>query len=111
MSPGTSQRQLDSLVREFMRAYEDHDFMALKRMSHMDSDRLTYLDTVFGKYRSIKVRLGTLTVKEKEQEASATIIHDILIDNNGDTVVPSPIHKSFRIKILKAGDQWTKIEW
>lgn len=109
MSATASQRQLEGILKEFMRAYEDQDFAALKRLSDMDSDRLMYLDTMFHKYRSMKVKLGTLTVKD--QEASATITHEILIDNNGDTVVPSPIHKAFRIKIRKTGDQWTKIVW
>jgi hypothetical protein len=109
ISGGASQRQLESLLKEFMRAYEDEDFPTLKRLCDMSADRLTYLDTMFNKYRSMKVKLGTITVKD--QEAEAKIIHEFMIDNNGDNVVPSPLHRTFKVTIRKSGDQWAKIEW
>ena len=81
----------------------------LERLSEMGNDRLSFLHTMFSNYRTIKVSIQNLSVKD--QEASATIIHDILVNKNGDMVMPSPILRAARIKIRKSGDQWTKIVW
>jgi serine/threonine-protein kinase len=109
MSALASQRQLRELLEEFKRAYEGQDFKSLERLSEMGNDRLSFLHTMFSNYRTIKISIQNLTVKD--QEASATIIHDVLVNKNGDMVVPSPILRSARIKIRKAGDQWTKVVW
>ncbi|CBK41745.1 putative Serine/threonine protein kinase (modular protein) [Nitrospira defluvii] len=104
-----SQRQLRDLLEEFKRAYEGQDFESLERLSEMGNDRLSFLHTMFSNYRTIKISIQNLTVKD--QEASAIIIHDVLINKNGDMVMPSPILRSARIKIRKNGDQWTKVVW
>ncbi len=109
MNITASRRQLRDLLDEFERAYEGQDFEALERLSEMGSDRVSFIRTMFNNYRTIQVSIQHLSVID--DEASATIIHDLLINNNGDTVKPSPILKSTRIKIRKTGDRWAKIEW
>jgi len=109
MSATASRRQLDNLLDQFKRAYEGQDFAALERLSEMSNDRLKFLDTMFSNYRTIKVSIQNLNVKD--HEASATIIHDVLVNKNGDMVMPSPILRAVRIKIHKSGEQWSKIEW
>jgi len=109
MSATASQRQLRDLLEEFKRAYEGQDFESLERLSEMGNDRLSFLHTMFSNYRTIKISIQNLAVKD--QEASAIIIHDVLVNKNGDMVMPSPILRSARIKIRKNGDQWTKVVW
>ena len=109
ISTTASQRQLRDLLEEFKQAYEGQDFESLERLSEMGNDRLSFLHTMFSNYRTIKISIQNLTVKD--QEASAIIIHDVLINKNGDMVMPSPILRSARIKIRKNGDQWTKVVW
>jgi len=109
MSTTASQRQLRDLLEEFKRAYEGQDFESLERLSEMGNDRLSFLHTMFSNYRTIKISIQNLAVKD--QEASAIIIHDVLVNKNGDMVMPSPILRSARIKIRKSGDQWTKVVW
>lgn len=109
MSTTASQRQLRDLLEEFKRAYEGQDFESLERLSEMGNDRLSFLHTMFSNYRTIKISIQNLAVKD--QEASAIIIHDVLVNKNGDMVMPSPILRSARIKIRKNGDQWTKVVW
>lgn len=108
-SPTASQRQIRDLLEEFKRAYEGQDFESLARLSEMGTDRLSFLHTMFSNYQTIKISIQNLTVKE--EEASATIIHDVLINKNGDLVMPSPILRSARIKIRRIGGQWTKVVW
>lgn len=109
ISPTASQRQIRDLLEEFKRAYEGQDFESLARLSEMGTDRLSFLHTMFSNYQTIKISIQNLTVKE--EEASATIIHDVLINKNGDLVMPSPILRSARIKIRRIGGQWTKVVW
>lgn len=109
MSTIASQRQLRDLLEEFKRAYEGQDFESLERLSEMGNDRLSFLHTMFSNYRTIKISIQNLAVKD--HEASAIIIHDVLVNKNGDMVMPSPILRSARIKIRKNGDQWTKVVW
>lgn len=104
-----SRRQLRDLLDEFKRAYEGQDLEALERLSEMGNDRVSFVRTMFNNYRTIQVSIQSLTVID--DEASATIIHEVLINNNGETVKPSPILRSARIKIRKTGDRWAKIEW
>jgi len=104
-----SRRQLRDLLDEFKRAYEGQDLEALERLSEMGNDRLGFVRTMFKNYRTIQVSIQSLTVID--DEAAATIIHEVLINNNGETVKPSPILRSARIKIRKTGDRWAKIEW
>ncbi len=109
MSASASQRQLRDLLEEFKRAYEGQDVATLERLSEMGNDRLSFLHTMFTNYRTIEISIQNLNVKE--QEASATIIHDVLVTKNGEKVTPSPILRAAKIKILKTGDQWTTIRW
>jgi hypothetical protein len=104
-----SRRQLRELLDEFKRAYEGEDLETLERLSEMGSDRLGFVRTMFSNYRTIQVSIQSLAVID--DEASATIIHEVLINNNGEAVKPSPILRSARIKIRKTGDRWAKIEW
>lgn len=109
MSTTSSQRQLRDLLEEFKRAYEGQDFEGLERVSEMGNDRLSFLHTMFSNYRTIKISIQNLEIKD--QEAVATIIHDVLVNKSGDPVMPSPILRSARIKIRKSGDQWTRVVW
>jgi serine/threonine-protein kinase len=104
-----SRQQLRSLLDEFKRAYEGQDLKELERLSEMSSDRLMFVHTMFDNYRTIQVSIQSVSVID--DEASATLRHDRLINNQGGDVTPSPILKSMSIKIRRQGDQWGKIEW
>jgi hypothetical protein len=109
MGATASRRQLRDLLNEFKRAYEGQDLKGLERLSEMSSDRLMFVHTMFDNYRTIQVSIQSLSVID--DEASATLRHDRLINSEGGDVTPSPILKSMSIKIHKNGDQWGKIEW
>jgi hypothetical protein len=104
-----SRQQLRSLLDEFKRAYEGQDLKELERLSEMSSDRLMFVHTMFDNYRTIQVSIQSVSVID--DEASATLRHDRLINNHGGEEAPSPILKSTRIKIRKSGNQWTKVIW
>jgi serine/threonine protein kinase len=109
MGATASRRQLRDLLDQFKQAYEGQDLETLERLSEMGTDRLGFVRMMFSNYRTIQVSIQSLTVID--DEASATIIHEVLINNNGETIKPSPILRSARIKIRKTGDRWAKIEW
>jgi serine/threonine protein kinase len=109
MNLAGSRQQLRSLLDEFKRAYEGQDLKELERLSEMSSDRLMFVHTMFDNYRTIQVSIQSVSVID--DEASATLRHDRLINNHGGEEAPSPILKSTRIKIRKSGNQWTKVIW
>jgi serine/threonine protein kinase len=101
--------QLRDLLEQFTRAYEGQDFETLERLSEMEKDRVIFLRTMFSNYQTIKISIQNLHVKD--QEASATIIHDRLINKAGRLEEPKPLLKSVKITIRKTWDQWAKIVW
>jgi serine/threonine protein kinase len=109
MSLTGSRQQLRSLLEQFRRAYESQDLNALERLSEMSSDRLVFVRTMFDNYRTIQISIRSVSVID--DEASAVLSHDRLVDNRGGDVSPSPLLKSMPIKIMKTGDQWAKIIW
>ncbi len=104
-----SRRQLRDLLEEFKRAYQEQDLAAVERLSDMGSDRVSFVRTMFSNYRTIQISIQGLTVQD--DNASATMIHELLVNNHGETVKPSPILRSAQIKIRKTGDRWARIEW
>jgi serine/threonine protein kinase len=109
MSLTGSRQQLRSLLEQFRRAYENQDLNALERLSEMSSDRLVFVRTMFDNYRTLQISIRSVSVID--DEASAVLSHDRLIDNRGGDVPPNPLLKSMPIKIIKSGDQWAKIIW
>jgi serine/threonine-protein kinase len=102
-------RELREVLEQFKRAYEQEDMATLQKLTEMGSERARNLRVLFENYRTIKVSIVNVSVTDKG--ATALVIHDVLIDKNGDMVMPSPMLRSTRIQVRKEGGQWTKIVW
>ena len=104
-----SRQQLDRLLSEFQTAYERQDLSALQRLSEIGTDRQMFLDMMSNNYSGIKVSIQNVSVKQ--DQATATLIHEELIDKNGERVDPDKILRTVRITVRKEGDQWSKVLW
>ena len=104
-----SRQQLDRLLSEFQTAYERQDLSALQRLSEIGTDRQMFLDMMSNNYSGIKVSIQNVSVKQ--DQATATLIHEELIDKNGERVDPDKILRTVRITVRKEGDRWSKVLW
>lgn len=104
-----SRQQLDKLLKDFQTAYEAQDFESLQRLSEIGTDRQMFLDMMSNNYSGIKVSIQNVSVKQ--DQATATLIHEELIDKNGERVDPDKILRTVRITVRKEGDQWSKVLW
>jgi hypothetical protein len=104
-----SRQRLDQLLKDFQTAYEAQDFESLHRLSDIGTDRQTFLEMMANNYSRISVSIQNLSVKE--DQATATLIHEELIDKNGEQVDPNPILRKIRIAVRKEGDHWSKVMW
>ncbi len=107
MSP--SRQQLDKLLEDFQAAYEAQDFASLQRLSEIGADRQVFLDMMSNNYSVIKVTIQNLSVKN--DEATATLIHEDLVNKNGERVAPGKLLRAVRIAVRKEGDRWSKVSW
>jgi hypothetical protein len=102
-------RQLDLLLRDFQTAYERQDMQSLRRLSDIGQERQIFLDMMASHYSSIKTSIRNVEIKDGQ--ATASLIHEELIDKSGEPVAPDQILRSVRIKVSKDGDQWGKVIW
>lgn len=104
-----SRQQLDQLLSDFQAAYERQDSSSLEHLSDISPDRQMFLDMMSNNYSLIKTSIQD--VKVKKDQATATLIHEQLIDKNGEQVAPDQILRSIRITVRKEGDHWSKVLW
>lgn len=104
-----SRLQLEELLSDFQTAYERQDLSSLQRLSDISPDRQMFLDMMSNNYSVIKTSIQGVNVKN--DQATATLIHEQLIDKNGEQVAPDQILRSIRIRVRKDGDHWSKVLW
>jgi hypothetical protein len=104
-----SRQQLDQLLRNFQTAYERQDMSSLQQLSEIGQDRQVFLGMMIANYSSIRTSIHD--VKISAGQATATLIHDELIDQSGERVAPDPILRSIAIKVRKEGDHWGRVIW
>ncbi len=104
-----SRQQLDRLLSEFQTAYEKQDVSSLYRLSDISPDRQTFLDIMAHNYSIIRTSIQDVEIKN--DRATATLIHEELVDNDGELVAPDQIMRSVRITVRKEGDRWGKVHW
>lgn len=81
----------------------------MQRLSDISPDRQMFLDMMSNNYSVIKTSIQGVNVKN--DQATATLIHEQLIDKNGEQVAPDQILRSIRIRVRKDGDHWSKVLW
>lgn len=104
-----SRQQLDRLLSEFQTAYERQDLSSLHRLSDISHDRQMFLDIMANNYSAIRTSIQDVEIKN--DRATATLIHEELVDKNGELVAPDQIMRSIRITVRKEGDRWSKVLW
>ncbi|MBL8043528.1 MAG: protein kinase [Nitrospira sp.] len=104
-----SRQQLDQLLSDFQTAYERQDLSSLQRLSDISPDRQMFLDMMSNNYSLITTSIQDIEVRNNQ--ATATLIHEQLIDKNGEKVAPDQILRSIRIRVRKDGDHWSKVLW
>lgn len=104
-----SRQQLDQLLSDFQTAYERQDLSSLQRLSDISPDRQMFLDMMSNNYSIIRVSIQNISVKN--DQATATLIHEELVDKNGEPVTPDRILRSVRLTVRKDGDRWSKVLW
>jgi serine/threonine protein kinase len=104
-----SQKQLNKLLKDFQAAYEAQDLSSLQHLSEIGPDRQMFLDMMANNYSVIKVSIQNVSVKN--DQATATLIHEKLVDKNGKRVDPTPILRTVRLTIRREGDHWSKVQW
>jgi serine/threonine-protein kinase len=104
-----SRQQLDRLISEFQTAYERQDLSALQRLSEISADRHMFLDMMINNYSAIRTSIQDVEIKN--DQATATLIHEELLDKHGEPVAPDQIMRSIRITVRKEGDRWSKVFW
>ncbi|MBI4002875.1 MAG: protein kinase [Nitrospira defluvii] len=104
-----SRQQLDRLLEDFQAAYEAQDLSALQRLSEISADRQMFLDIMINNYSIIKVSIQNISIKN--DQATATLIHEELVDKNGEPVAPDKILRTVRLTVRKDGDRWSKVFW
>jgi hypothetical protein len=104
-----SRQQLDRLLSEFQTAYERQDVSSLHRLSDISHDRQMFLDIMANNYSVIRTSIQDVEIKN--DRATATLIHEELVDKNGEPVAPDQIMRSIRITVRKEGDRWSKVLW
>ena len=104
-----SRHQLDRLIEEFQATYEAQDWSSLERLAEIGADRRLFLDMMSNNYSVIKVSIQNLSVTH--DQATASLIHEELVNKNGDRVAPGKLLRSVRITIRNEGDHWSKVLW
>ena len=104
-----SRQHLDQLLSEFQTAYERQDLSSLHRLSDIGHDRQMFLDIMANNYSVIRTSIQDVTIKN--DWATATLIHEELVDKSGEPVAPDQIMRSIRITLRKEGDHWSKVLW
>ena len=104
-----SRQQLDRLLSEFQTAYERQDLSSLHRLSDISPDRQMFLDMMINNYSAIRTSIQDVEIKH--DRATATLIHEELVNNNGEPVAPDQIMRSIRITVRKEGDRWSRVLW
>ncbi len=104
-----SRQQLDALLNDFQTAYERQDISSMEQLSEISPDRQMFLDVMSRNYSVINTSLQDVTITN--DQATATLIHEELIDKNGEQVAPDQILRGIRISVRKEGDHWGKVLW
>ena len=104
-----SRHQLDRLIEEFQATYEAQDWSSLERLAEISADRRLFLDMMSNNYSVIKVSIQNLSVTH--DQATASLIHEELVNKNGDRVAPGKLLRSVRITIRNEGGHWSKVLW
>jgi hypothetical protein len=104
-----SRAQLERLLEEFRTAYDRQDLSILERLSEISPDRQLFLDMMSSNYSSIRTTIRVVEVTS--DHATATLIHQKLIDRNSESVDPDQILRSIQLKVKKEGDHWGKVVW
>lgn len=104
-----SRQQLDRLLGEFQTAYERQDLSSLHRLSDVSPDRQMFLDMMINNYSLIRTSIQDVEIKN--DRATATLIHEELVNNNGEPVAPDQIMRGIRITVRKEGDRWSRVSW
>ena len=108
-APSPPIMQLHLLLKKFKNAYEKEDLQALQTISTMTPERLRNVEFMFANYQSVKVSIEEVVVSD--EEASALMILNELIQNNGEHVKLSKIGSTIKLKIGSVGTEWGKIAW
>jgi serine/threonine-protein kinase len=104
-----SRQQLDQLLSEFQTSYERQDLSSLHRLSDISEDRQMFLNMMANNYSAIRTSIQDVEVKN--DQATATLIHEELIDKNGERADPDKILRTIHITVRKDGDRWSKVLW
>ena len=102
--------QLKAILSRFKSAYEEKDVAALEQLSRMDGSRTNLLRMMFQRYSSITVSINQIT-QVSDQEATAVVLINQLVDQDGNRVTVSPILRVTKLQIPRKGSGWGKIMW
>ena len=104
-----AQRKLRDLLDRFKNAYEAKELKTLETLSDMNGDRKKYVQGMFNDYRQIKVSIQNVSMTG--DNATATLVHDILVDKDGSFVMLGHNQRSAQLEVQKEGKEWEKIVW
>jgi serine/threonine-protein kinase len=105
----SSQQELETLLHDFRTAYEKQDLATLEQLSYITQDRQTFLNMMAGNYSFIRASIQDVSITT--DEATATLIHEELVDKDGQHIAPNKMLRKIRITIRKDGDRWSKVVW
>jgi len=100
---------LNTLLENFIQAYENRDLLRLKLTTNMSESRVRNLDIMFNKYPLIKAH--TKIISTSAPEAFVKLFIDQLVDKEGKTITPNFIIRETSLTIPKNKDSWGKIQW
>ena len=96
-------------VTQLQQAIIEKNWDALERISSMSEARRSWLETLYKKYRSVKIDIAHIETKAREGRA---IIHFSKgIRSNGEIVIPNKIGRTIKLTIPKNGNEWGRIIW
>jgi chromosome segregation ATPase len=101
--------KLQSMLEKFRSAYERRDFDTLQSVSQFKEGRLRNVEFMFSSYTSFQTSIRNLT--QTNDGATAQLTLDSAVSVTGETVSLPPLSKTFKLQIIRRGDEWDKVVW
>lgn len=99
---------ISRVLQQFEKSLEGRNLDGLMQMSIDSREKLEFFRQLFSLYSTIDASVSNLSINS--QQASADIIIDKLVKQNGDITIPAASWKSTRVEISKTNEGWGKVK-
>jgi len=102
-------KQLQSLLEKFKKAYEARNLEALRTLSLMSESRVTNVKVMFGNYTAFKASIQNIV--PTKDGATAVLVLDTATGIDGKVTPIDDISREYKLQISRKGESWGKIVW